>query len=126
MKRRKRHAKHQPHSVPVLEPVNKPARKTGQGQDQSQAAPAKAAEREEPYTPAEYRALMGGLHVGDPVRAARLKQPPATSKEWNPPHPTDGVIVYIHPDGYFATVEFRGESGRYREAFMPYELARRA
>lgn len=126
--RRKHHAKRKPNSLPVLDKPCKPARQAGQGQDQSQTAPAPAAEkkRENPYTPEEYRALMGGYRVGDPVRAVRTKQPPAASKGWNLPYPTDGVIVYIHPEGLFATVEFIGKSGRYREAFVPYELARRA
>lgn len=126
--RRKRNAKHKPHSLPVLERPYEPARQAWQGQDQSQTAPAPAAEekRETPYTPEEYRALMDGYQVGDPVRVVRTKQPPAASKGWNPPYPTDGVIVYIHPEGLFATVEFRGKSGKYREAFVPYELAQRA
>ena len=79
-----------------------------------------------PYTPEEYRALMDGYQVGDPVRVVRTKQPRQQAKGWNPPYPQTGVIVYIHPDGYFATVEFKGKSGKYREAFVPYELARRA
>lgn len=29
-----------------------------------------------------------------------------------------GKIVYIHPDGIFAVLEFEGRSGRWREAIM--------
>lgn len=126
MRRRKHHEKHKPHGLPILDKPVEPAGKTGQGQEQGKAAPTPAAQekREAPYTRKEYGALMHGYHVGDPVTAAR-KQPPTSSQDWNPQHPTEGVIAYIHPDGLFAVVEFEGKSGKYRETFYAYELAHR-
>lgn len=29
-----------------------------------------------------------------------------------------GVVVYIHPQGLYRVLEFKGKSGKYREAFM--------
>lgn len=128
MKRRKQSNGRKEHKpISVLEPTVKPACKARQGQGCSKTAPAPAAQKERtiPYSREEYGALMHGYHVGDPVTAARLKQPQQSSQDWNPPHPTAGMITYIHPDGIFAVVRFDGNGGAYQEAFYAYDLAHR-
>ena len=34
-------------------------------------------------------------------------------------HPVKGRVVYVHPKGRYATLEFRGVHGKFREAFVP-------
>ena len=36
--------------------------------------------------------------------------------------PIQGRVVYIHPRGCFAVLEFRGASGSFRESFFPEQL----
>jgi hypothetical protein len=35
-----------------------------------------------------------------------------------------GREVYRHPKGYFVVLEFKGKSGKFREAFWPEELVK--
>lgn len=37
-----------------------------------------------------------------------------------------GRVVYVHPAGRYAVLEFSGSVGSYRESFFPEELAGRA
>ena len=37
-------------------------------------------------------------------------------------HPVKGRVVYIHPKGRYATLEFKGVHGKFREAFTPQQL----
>lgn len=37
-------------------------------------------------------------------------------------HPMKGRVVYVHPEGRFATLEFQGVNGKLRESFWPEEL----
>ena len=36
----------------------------------------------------------------------------------------EGKEVYRHPRGYFVVLEFEGESGKFREAFWPEDIAK--
>ena len=36
----------------------------------------------------------------------------------------EGREVYRHPKGYFVVLEFKGKSGKFREAFWPEELVK--
>lgn len=36
-----------------------------------------------------------------------------------------GVVVYVHPEGRFATLEFEGVHGNFRECYYPEELTER-
>ena len=35
---------------------------------------------------------------------------------------TQGKVVYVHPEGRFATLEFQGIHGNFRECYYPEEL----
>lgn len=37
-------------------------------------------------------------------------------------HPMRGRVVYVHPEGRYATLEFEGVNGKFRECFTPKEL----
>ena len=37
-------------------------------------------------------------------------------------HPLKGKVVYVHPAGRFATLEFKGVKGNFRESFRLEEL----
>ena len=34
----------------------------------------------------------------------------------------EGTVVFVHPKGRFATLEFQGVNGKFREAFRPEQL----
>lgn len=36
-----------------------------------------------------------------------------------------GVVIYIHPAGRYATLEFQGVRGKFRECYYPEELTER-
>ena len=37
-------------------------------------------------------------------------------------HPMEGRVVYVHPKGRFAELEFEGVNGTFRESFRPDQL----
>lgn len=41
-------------------------------------------------------------------------------------HPVKGRVVYVHPRGRYATLEFQGVHGKFREAFYPEQLTERS
>ena len=34
----------------------------------------------------------------------------------------EGTVVFVHPQGKFATLEFKGVHGKFRETFRPEQL----
>lgn len=40
-------------------------------------------------------------------------------------HPVKGRVVYVHPKGRYATLEFQGVHGKFRESFYPEQLTER-
>ena len=36
-----------------------------------------------------------------------------------------GVVIYVHPKGRFATLEFQGIHGKFRECYYPEQLTQR-
>ena len=36
-----------------------------------------------------------------------------------------GRVIYVHPEGRFATLEFQGIHGKFRECYYPKELTER-
>lgn len=37
-------------------------------------------------------------------------------------HPMRGRVVYVHPQGRYAVLEFEGVNGKFRECYMPEQL----
>lgn len=40
----------------------------------------------------------------------------------NARHTIRGKVVYVHPEGRFAVLEFQGIRGKFRESFFPEQL----
>lgn len=43
----------------------------------------------------------------------------------NARHPIRGKVVYVHPEGRFAVLEFQGIRGRFRESYFPEQLTQK-
>lgn len=63
------------------------------------------------------------MQIGERYRIT-LESTPPDAKNHRPK--ICGEVVYLHPKSRFATLEFQGVHGKFREAFRPEQLEGRA
>lgn len=68
-----------------------------------------------------YEDFQGVCFNGDSPRCADFTEPDTTCPAWEGKRslrrPVAGHVVYIHPKGYYHTVEFELNGGHVRESF---------
>lgn len=61
------------------------------------------------------------MQVGEVYRVP-LDSAAWTDKQQGQKRTGEGTVVFVHPQGRFATLEFQGAHGKFREAFRPEQL----
>lgn len=59
------------------------------------------------------------MQIGERYRVSLDSTTPDTK---GTKHPLKGEVVYVHPRGRYATLEFQGVHGKFRECFYPEQL----